>query len=830
MRFPRAFVLTLATAAGSAAAFAAPASELPAYRDATAPVELRVADLLGRLTPDEKLALLGGDREFYIRPIPRLGLPEIKMADGPVGVRNYGPSTAYPATVALAATWSTSLAEEFGAAMGRDCRARGVHILLAPGVNIQRVPHNGRNFEYLSEDPLLSARLGVPIIRGLQAQGVVATVKHYAANNQEADRMTIDPQIDERTLREIYLPPFEAAIDAGVWAVMSAYNRLNGPYATAHDWLNNRVLKGEWGFRGVLMSDWGATHDTLGAARGGLDLEMPSGEFLNAAKLQPLLDSGAVPPALIDDKVRRILRLIVANGFLDRPQHDETIPADDPRSAAIAARIAREGTVLLKNEGVLPLDRAQVKRIVVLGPTAALLPVGGGSSRVHPFRSTTLVEGLRAVAGDQVEIDFLPGAGATRMQRLLAAAHYAGPLREELFAGTELQGEPVATTEVAAIARDWSGRAPAPTLGEQKFSARWTGTITVPETGDYTFMIQSDDGSRVFLDDREIVSLWGPHALETKAVELRLTAGATHRLRVEYFQNAGDAIMRFGWGRSLPPEPVSAEALARIRTADAVVLSVGYTMAEECEGYDRTYELPEGQEEIIRAVTAANPHTIVVLHSGGAVATERWIGGTRAFLQAWFPGQDGGRAVAEILFGDVNPSGKLPFTYDRRWEESAAYGNYPGVDKKVHYAEGIFVGYRWADHRQFTPVFPFGHGLSYTTFRYDALAAERMPDGSTRVTFTVTNTGLRAGAEVAQIYVAPPASSTVPRAMRELKGFARVELAPGETKTVSVELDARACATFDPAAQQWKTEPGRYTIAVGASSRDLRQSTELPVP
>ncbi|HEY5078488.1 MAG TPA: glycoside hydrolase family 3 N-terminal domain-containing protein, partial [Opitutaceae bacterium] len=335
---PRTAQRLLASAIGLlAAALPGRADPPEPYRDKAAAVEARVADLLPRLTLDEKLSLLGGDRDFFIRAIPRLGLPAVKMADGPLGVRNYGLSPAYPATVGLAASWDADLAREFGASVGRDARARGVDIMLAPAVNIMRVPQNGRNFEYLSEDPYLAGAFATQIVEGIQGEGVVATVKHFAANNQETERGEIDVRVGERALREIYLPAFRAAVEKGhAWAVMNAYNRLNGTYCTANDWLNNKVLKGDWGFQGVLMSDWGAAHETLGVANGGLDLEMPSGEFMNAASLKPLLASGQVSQATIDDKVRRILRLEIANGFLDRAPAADPAPKDDPRSAAVA--------------------------------------------------------------------------------------------------------------------------------------------------------------------------------------------------------------------------------------------------------------------------------------------------------------------------------------------------------------------------------------------------------------------------------------------------------------------------------------------------------------
>jgi beta-glucosidase len=810
-------------------ASALPAAPLP-YQDRSAPVETRVADLLGRLSLDEKLSLITGDRDFYIRPIPRLGVPEMVMADGPLGVRNYGQSTAYPATIAVAASWNTALAESFGAALGRDCRARGVHILLAPGVNLQRVPTNGRNFEYFSEDPLLSARLGVAVIHGLQGQGVVATVKHYAANNQETERGTINVRVSPRALRELYLPAFRAAVvEGGAWAVMNSYNRLNGPYATASDWLNHHVLKREWGFAGVLISDWGAVHDTAAPFNAGLDLEMPGGEFFTAEKLRPLLAARHIDIATLDDKIARILRLEIANGFLDRPQRDASIPLDDPRSAAVALQAAREGIVLLKNEqSTLPLDRAKPQRLVVLGPLADLAAAGGGSSHVRPFHSTSALAGLRALVGPGIEIDHIPDLGIAAINRLLHSTKFAAPLKLEFFNNIELAGEPIATQPADQIDHDWAS-APVPALGEKNYSARWTGEIEAPATGEYSFVMQSDDGSRVLLDDQPIIDLWGPHAIETKTVRLTLPAGVKHRLRVEYFQEAGDAIVRFGWGPTPKEDPLPARYAERVRTADAVVVCAGFLMAEESEGVDHDFALPDGQPELIRAVSALNPRTIVVLHTGNRVATADWIGGVPALLQAWFPGQAGGRALAEILFGEVNPSGKLPVTYEARWEDNASFGNFPGKHGHVDYGEDIFVGYRWFDHRKLTPLFPFGHGLSYTTFKYEDVRVASGADGSAIITFRLTNTGDRVGTEVAQVYLEPPPSA-VPRAVRELKGFARVTLAPGASQTVSVTLARDAFTYFDERTGAWQITPGRHVIAVGASSRDLRGSATLDVP
>jgi beta-glucosidase len=809
----------LASSLGLAACVAR--AEAPAaYRDKAAPVEARVDDLLARLTLDEKLSIIGGDREFYIRAIPRLGVPEVKLADGPLGVRNYGRSTAYPATIGLAATWDWNLARDFGASVGSDARARGVGIMLGPAVNINRVPQNGRNFEYLSEDPFLAGAFASQIVTGIQSQGVVATVKHFAANNQETERGTIDARIGERALREIYLPAFRAAVEQGhAWAAMCAYNRLNGTYCSASDWLNNKVLKGDWGFKGVLMSDWGAAHDTLGVANGGLDLEMPSGRYMNPASLKPLLDSGEVAMATIDDKVRRILRLEVANGFLDRPQANESIPKDDPRSAAVALRIAREAIVLLKNDhNALPLSATRTKTIVVLGPNAVGFPAGGGSAHVAPFHYMSVADGLRKVAGPKVRIDVIAGPGPELLGRLVKTAGYAGPLKLEFLAHDRSNAKVIATSSETRIDANWTGP-PAPGVELSGYRARWTGMIRAPSSGKFIFLVENEGNISVKLDGKQIMGSWG-NTGETLFAAAQLEAGKTYPIEVQARHDIeGSPAVRFAWG---PAPPLLTEAEARrVQSADAVVVCAGFNLMLEGEGADRTFELPSDQPELISRAAALNPRTIVVMNSGGAVATAGWIGQVSALLQAWYPGQEGGRAVAEVIMGKVNPSGKLPISFGKRVEDSASNGNYPGSSGRVDYAEGILVGYRWFDAKGMAPLFPFGFGLSYTSFHYSKLHVEPTADGQWTVTFEVTNNGTRAGDEVSEIYMSPPAPSRVARPVRELKGFYRMSLAPDETGSASIVLGRKAFEYFDEAKGGWAVEPGSYTIAVGSSSRNL---------
>jgi beta-glucosidase len=819
----------LLCALGLAGTLAARADEPAVYKDKAAAVEARVDDLLSRLTLDEKLSLLGGDREFYIRPIPRLGIPEVRMADGPLGVRNWGPSTAYPATIGLAATWDYNLAKDYGASVGNDARARGVGIMLGPAVNINRVPQNGRNFEYLSEDPFLAGAFASQIVAGLQGQGVVATVKHFAANNQETERGSIDARVSERALREIYLPAFRAAVEQGhAWAVMCAYNKLNGTYCSANAWLNTTVLKGDWGFRGVLMSDWGAAHDTLGAANGGLDLEMPSGRYLNPAALKPLLDSGQVTLATIDDKVRRILRLEVANGFLDRPQTIEATPKDDPRSAAVALRIAREAIVLLKNErNSLPLPAKRIKTIVVLGPNATGLPAGGGSAHVGPFHYVSVAEGLREVAGRKVHVEVIPGPGPQLLASLAASAGYTAPLKLEFLTRDGHDTQVIATQNDSRIDHDWSAP-PAPGVDLETYRARWTGSIRAPASGRYIFLAENHGNISVRVDGKQIIGSWF-NTGETLFTTLALEAGRIYALQVEARHDlSGSAAVRFGWGPA-PPLLTDAEA-ARVRSADAVVVCAGFNLMLEGEGADRTYALPDNQPELIRRVCALNSRTIVVLNSGGEVATADWIGSVPALLQAWYPGQEGGRAVAEVILGAVNPSGRLPITFGKGIEDSASYGHYPGSGGRVDYAEGILVGYRWFDAKGLAPLFPFGFGLSYTTFHYDHLRVEPGTDGLWTVSFEVTNNGSRVGDEVSEVYVSPPAPSRVPRPVRELKGFARATIAPDETRTFSLAVDKKAFSYFDETKGDWVVEPGTYTIAVGSSSRNLAVTSAVTIP
>ena len=821
-------------------AFAAEA--VPVYKNPAAPVEARVDDLLGRMTLDEKIDLLSGVDDMDLRANARLGIPKLRMTDGPLGVRlNAGDkATAFPAGIALASAWDPALLQRVAAQMGEETLALGRDMLLGPCINIARTPQGGRNFESFGEDPYLAARLAAAYVTGLQSQKVLASTKHFALNNQETERGTIDVRASERAIREIFLPAFAAAVRAGTWTVMASYNQINGHHASENDVLQNQILKKEWGFAGFIVSDWGATHSTVGAANGGLDVEMPSGEFFGGGKLQAALKDGSVAPAVVDDKARRVLRAMIGGGVFDRKDSDRPARsvAAGPEGAALALRAAQEGIVLLKNEGgILPLGSG-VKSVALIGPSAGTArPSGGGSSEVPAPYAISALDGLRERAGAALDVRFvaglrMPGELIPLEKDWLTPPPGKGEghgLYAEYFNNMTLEGKPAVTQIDPPVNFDWGGDVPWKGITRDNFSIRWTGRLRVPKSGDYELAARSDDGTRLWLDGKLIVDNWKDQAATTMSAKVKLEAGRDYDLKLEYYQHGGGSSVKLGF---IPATGGALEdAAAAAAKADAALVFVGASDELESEGKDRdSLELPAGQDELIEAVAGANKNTIVVLQIGSPALMSKWLGKVRGVVQAWYPGQEGGRAIADVLLGRVNPSGKLPVTFPKRWEDSPAYGHYPGANGRVDYAEGIFVGYRGFDKNKIAPLFPFGHGLSYTTFAYSNLAVDvKNPSAlapEVSVSFDVKNTGERAGAEIAQLYVRDERPK-VERPEQELKGFSRVELAPGETKRVTLSLDRSAFAYWDDAAHAWAAAPGRFTVRAGASSRDIRLSKDL---
>ncbi|UWN67806.1 glycoside hydrolase family 3 C-terminal domain-containing protein [Alistipes shahii] len=715
-----------------------PQGSVAVYLDESQPIEKRVEDALSRMTLEEKVAILHAQSKFSSAGVPRLGIPEVWCTDGPHGIRpevlwdewdqagwTNDSCTAFPALTCLAATWNPEMSALYGKSIGEEARYREKDILLGPGVNIYRTPLNGRNFEYMGEDPYLSSRMVVPYIEEVQKNGVAACVKHFALNNQEAHRHGIDVEVDDRALNEIYLPAFKAAVqEGGAWAVMGAYNKYKGEHCCHNRYLLNDILKRDWAFDGVVVSDWGGTHDTKQAAENGLDMEFGSwtdglswgasnayDNYYLAAPYLDMLRKGEASTATLDDKARRVLRLIFRTAMNTRKPFGSL---NSPEHLAAARRIAGEGMVLLKNEGgVLPIDLGRAKTIAVVGENAIkMMTVGGGSSSLKVRHEYTPLEGIRAAAAGKAEVIYERG--------------YVGDV-----------------------------------------------------TGDYNGVKTGQD-------------------LSESRSEAQLIA----------------------------------DAAAAARKADAVIFVGGLNKSnhQDCEGDDRLqYGLPYAQDKVIGALAEANPNLAVVIVSGNAVAMP-WIDRVPAVLEAWFSGSEAGNALADVVFGAVNPSGKLPFTFPVRLEDNGAHalGEYPGADK-VKYNESIFVGYRWHDKEQLKPLFAFGHGLSYTAFAVGNVKADRTtlaPNGSIRISADVTNTGDRAGAEVVQLYIGDEQSS-LPRPVKELKGFQKVSLNPGQTRTVTFEITPGMLHYYDDAKGAWVAEPGAFTAYVGAASDDIRGTVEF---
>jgi beta-glucosidase len=808
-------------------------------------VEDRVEDLLGRLTLVEKVALLSGRDVWRTAAIERLGIPSLVMTDGPHGVRAdrplaeraVSPATSFPTGVSMAASWNPALVERVGVALGEEARALGCDILLGPCVNIVRAPLAGRNYESYSEDPYLAGRIGVAVVAGVQSLDVGASVKHFACNNQEFERFRGNSVVDERTLREIYLPAFEAIVkEARPWTVMCSYNRLNGVYLSENDHLLNGILKKEWGFDGVVISDWGANHTTVESVRGGLDIEMPGPAKYYGNLLVEAVRNWQIAPEAVDEAARRVLRMLVRSGRLDAKYTPPAGALDTPGHRALARELAEESIVLLKNTGgLLPLEG--IRSVAVIGPNAAEARIGGGgSSYLEPPYRVSPLEGLRAALGESVEVAHEPGCDnyyelPPMESTWLTPARGAGSgLWGEYFDNTDLLGEPVAD-RVDETVDFWGGGLPEE-VPREAYSVRWTGQLTIPTTGRYAFSLASSGECRSYLDGELLVEtvhdLAAPPVRPqgVAPVHVRLDAGRAYGLRVEFVKPAG-----VGWNVArvlsayAPPSEEDdriARAVDLAQRSEVAIIFGGMPRGYETEGLDRPgLALPGRQAELIGAVAQANAKTIVVLNCGAPVEMG-WLDDVPAVVLAFYPGQEGGNAIARLLLGKVNPSGKLPVTFPRRIEDNPTFINYPG-GREVRYGEGVFVGYRYYDAKDIEPLFPFGFGLSYTTFEYsDLRVTERARLAEEiEVSVTVTNAGTRAGKEIVQLYV-HDAESALPRPPKELKRFEKVALEPGKSAQVRFVLDQRALSFYEPHAGRWVAEPGEYEILVGSSSRDIR--------
>lgn len=805
----------------------------PAYKNSKLPTEERVEDLLSRLTLDEKISLLGGTG-FGTKPIERLGVPELKMSDGPLGVR-WDKSTAFPAGTAMAASWDTSIIYKVGQSIGEELKGKGRNVILGPCVNIARIPMGGRDFESYGEDPYLASRMAVSYIEGVQSEGVAATVKHFAANNQEFERGFVDVQVDHRTLNEIYFPAFKAAVEeAKVLCVMSAYNKINGHFCSENDYLLNTKLKRDWKFNGLVMSDWGAVHSSIPTANGGLDLEMPTGKYLNEGTLLDSVKSGVVKEETIDKKVRRILSVMFKLGLFDKKEAPDSTLINSPVHRQVAYQAAVEGIVLLKNQNnILPINLNKIKSIAVIGPNAAVArTTGGGSAMVEPIYSLSPLEALHNRLGGRVKINFAKGVDLGGDFRQIDPGILYLPNEDknglvgQYFDNMELKGEPKVTREDKIIDFDWSDSGPLPGIPAEHFSVRWTTTLRGPATGDYFLDFVSDDGVRLYMDGNLIIDNWADHSETFNSAKVHFEKGKLYQLKVEYYQNEGGAIARLGLRSA--EDDIFKDAIKAAKESDLAIVFAGTSYQYESEGMDReNLSLPVNQDDLIDEVSKVNKNTIVVMITGAPILMTGWTDKVDGLVQAWFGGDEAGNAIADVLLGRYNPSGKLPMTFPVRWEDCSAYDSYMRQDSVSVYSDGIFVGYRWFDKKNISPLFPFGYGLSYTSFSYAGIEAKPVVD-SYEVTFTVRNSGVVDGVEIPQLYVHDPDDS-VAAPVKELKRFDRISLKPGEAKKVKFILKKTDFAHYDAEKEEWETHPGTYDALIGSSSRDIKLQCKIKI-
>ncbi|MEO6653105.1 MAG: glycoside hydrolase family 3 C-terminal domain-containing protein [Ilumatobacteraceae bacterium] len=815
----------------------------------------RSHDVVAGLDLDEKAAISAGSGFFTFTGVPRLGIPDWATTDGPNGARGSSflgsgdsQATCIPSGSALGATFDPGLVEELGVVLGRETRTKQARVLLAPTVNLHRSPLAGRNFECFSEDPLLSGLLAAAYIRGVQSQGVVTTVKHFVGNECETDRQSSNSVIGERALRELYLVPFEYAVKRGrTLGVMTAYNRVNGDYCNDQRGLLTDVLRDEWGFDGFVTTDWMAGADTVAAANAGLDIEMPAGNRAFGTALAAAVRDGRVPESVVDTIASRMLSVFERIGaWNDEGGPEQSI--DLPEHREVARRAAAAAMVLLRNEPVgdqpiLPVDIDSVRSIAVIGPNATRAQImGGGSANLRPFHRTSPIEAMRARFGERVEIVFEPGCSTDKSAPLLSGTSIRTPSGEqgfsvELFDNRELAGEPR-----AVVNRDTSrfmfGDDAIPGVEMSSFSMRATTQFTTAGlSGDYIFEVTQVSPTRVLLDGDVIVDgVTAPPApgaaffgfgAAVAPVTVRLEFGSTHDLIVEMVVPSVEMFAGVDVGVRMPMDADSIErATAAAAAADLAVVVVGTNDDWETEGEDRvSLALPGDQDALVAAVVAANPNTIVVVNTGAPVLMP-WAGDVPAIVQSWFGGQEMAEALVDVIVGDADPGGRLPTTFPTSLRHTPSYGNFPGDNGQVDYAEGVFIGYRWYDARGIAPLFPFGHGGSYTTFEIAApvASAERITAGDA-VSFDVevTNTGSRRGSEVIQCYVRPTSSRLI-RPDQELKAFGKVTLEPGESQVVTLELDDRSFAYWDPAQPEWPDLQARTSATLPHLQRVERQT------
>jgi beta-glucosidase len=808
----------------------------------------RVDSILQQMTLKEKIEFIGGYNDFNIRPFKKYGIPEIHMADGPVGVRNNGASTAFPASITLAASWDNVLAKKVGQAIGMEAKSKNIHIVFGPGMNIYRAAFNGRNFEYLGEDPYLAGEIASCCITGMQSEGVVATAKHYAANFMEYNKHKVSSDIDERTLREIYLPAFKACVDKGkTGAVMTAYNLVNGEHCSQNNFLNNEVLKKEWGFNGIIISDWGSTYNGVAAANGGIDIEMPKGEFMHPDTLLPAIADGRLTEAVINDKVKRILMLYERFHFFEKPDISKGFTLDTTYTKSIALDAARGGITLLKNKNnLLPLNKAKVLKIAIIGPNAArAVTGGGGSAYISPQHPVSLLTAFKQFADKNIQVQYarglydetdLPSDYFTKQSfYTYTDGKKTDGITTEIFDNITANGEPLSKKITDKIAVNFKNNS-LEGLPKNNFCIRFTYYIKTTEKAMYKFAVAGDDSYRFMVNGKLLINKWENLPNTIRTISMPLQENSENKIVLEYFQKEKGNPMQSSYNNKADQLQqmlqVSNEAKELAAKSDVVIIAAGFDNETEGEGLDRSFEMPGGQDKMIEDIASVNKNCIVVMNAGGNVQMN-WLDKVAGLLYAWYPGQEGNTAVAEIVFGNINPSGKLPVSFEKKWEDNPVHNSYYDDDNDLHvkFTEGIFIGYRHYDTAAVKPLFPFGFGLSYTNFNFSNFKISKTnikKSEGVEVTFTITNTGKYDGAEIAQVYVSQDVSA-LPRPVKELKGFSKTFIKKGTSAVVKIKLDKNAFSYFNPAKHSWVTEPGKFKILIGSSSAKIQLQNEITI-
>lgn len=806
----------------------------PKYKDASLPVEERINDLLPRLTLEEKIQLLSGDSTYLnTRPNKGLGIPAFHMSDGPLGVR-FLPSTAFPSGALMASTWNPELVGKVTQAMGMECKARGKNVLLGPCVSIHRTPKGGRNYESFGEDPFLSGNISSAYVKGLQSEHVVACVKHFVGNEQEAGRNSKDSKISERALHEIYMAPFKTAVQDGkAWSVMSGYNRVNGQYCSDNTDLLTNTLKNQWGFKGVVISDWGGTYNLVSSLYAGLDLEMGYTKFYTVEDIAKVLRNGEIKVQTIDDKVRRILRVMFSMGFFENEFADAGA-LDTPEIQKVNRECAQSGMVLLKNENnILPVNAKKVKRIALIGPGATVCRYGNwGSSLVNPTYMVSPLEAfsnkakgkftITSAQGVNIANDFFLYPIPVKYLKHKDGKSLKPGLIQECFNNPNLEGTPVLKRiDNEVFYHHWFYLSPFKEITEQYYSIRWTGVLVPPKTAKYVINADCDQSGKLYLNDKLVSDrrMW----LETDTISLE--AGKEYDFRFEFRKTGTTVRMCLNW--QILDTEMQQEAIDVAKQADLVLY---FASVQEGESSDRDeLKLESGQDELIQKIAGVNKNTAVILHTGSPVDMRNWYDKVPVIVQAYYTGQEGGNAIADVLLGNVNPSGKTIDTYFKNPEDILALDGFPGNDLEIEYKEGIWVGYRDFDRRNIEPYFPFGYGLSYTTFELSDLntSAEKIKQGMPiDLSLKIKNKGKVAGAEVVQVYV-QDIEPSLERPVKELKGFQKVFLQAGEEKEITIKLSPETLKFYDVCSKSWIAEPGKFKAHVGTSSRDIKLTAEF---